>query len=165
MPPVLACLATAVELDAAGSRPGCLPAVLLTGGGAFGCDADLSHLVDRGWAYAEPPVHLTPITAPHVGTYAIAAHRSVLFTPCPLPDWQRLAIGQRPPRSRNEWSLRVRELQWRCALVLAPAVDPYSSDLVDELDRQAIRGRVVWTPARITVTEPDSPDWRSPVCL
>ena len=65
MPPVLACLVTAVELDAARSRPGCLPAVLLTGGGAFGCDADLSDLVDRGWAYAEPPVHLTPITTPY----------------------------------------------------------------------------------------------------
>ena len=165
MPPVLACLVTAVELDAARSRPGCLPAVLLTGGGAFACDPDLSHLVGRGWAYAEPPVHLTPITAPHASTFAVAAHPSVLFTPCELPDWQSLAQRGRPPRSGNEWSRRVRELQWRCALVLAPAVDPHASDLADQLDRQAIRGRVLWTPARITVTEADSPNRRSPVPL
>ena len=65
MAPVLACLITPVRLPDGGSAPGCLPALVLTGAGEpGGLGTHLEHLLSRGWAYAEPPVHLTPIPAP-----------------------------------------------------------------------------------------------------
>ena len=165
MSTVLGCLVTAIDREDTGSTPGWLPAMVL--GGAIDprrVDSDLAHLVRRGWRYAEPPLRLTPIALRHAADdVAAAAPRVVMLTPCRPSDWHSLARLGSAPRSSSEWSDRVRELGRRCAVVLAFGVDLHGADLADQLDRQASRGRVVWTTARITAAAPTPPGRPSPV--
>ena len=148
---LLGCLITDIQQGAAAAAMGCLPAVLLAGDGAPGdLGAQLEHLVGRGWSYAEPPVHLTPIPPPGSDPAARATRRPILLVPCPPLDEQRRTHLGAPPRSHSEWSQRVRQLGQRCAVVLAPTVDARAAGLRQQLDREASLGRVVWTTVQIT---------------
>jgi hypothetical protein len=156
MAPVLAYLLTAIRLHDGGSAPGWLPALVLGGGAEPGrLDTQLEHLLGRGWAYVAPPVHLTPIPAPNSDPATRSAPaRAVLLLPCPPPEDTSVACLGRPPRTRGEWSRRVRELGRRCAIILAPTVDVQAADLPGQVDHAASLGRILWTTARIADTTP-----------
>jgi hypothetical protein len=157
MAPVLACLVTPVRLDDGRSAPGCLPALVLTGDSETGgLGTDLEHLLSRGWAYAEPPVRLTPIPAPTSGSPThCAPTRPVLLVPCPPPDGTTVACLGPPPQTRGEWSQRVRRLGRQCTVILAPTVDAHASDLSGQVDHAASLGRILWTTARIAIAIAD----------
>lgn len=167
MAPVLACLAIPVRLHDGGSAPGCLPALVLAGDGEpGGLGTDLEHLLSRGWAYAEPPVHLTRIPAPTSDADAHSAPtRPVLLVPCPPPADTTVARLGRAPQTRGEWSQRFRRLGRQCAIILAPTVDAHASDLSGQVDHAASLGRVLWTTARIASADPTAapPEQHTPV--
>jgi hypothetical protein len=154
--PQLACLVTTVHCDDTRTTPGCLPTILLTDN----CEPDpphshLRHLISRGWAYAEPPIQLTPIRSirSDADTQTAQMWLPLLLVPCPPPDEQTLTRCGRPPASRSEWWQRVRDLGQRCAVVLAPTLDLRASDLPSQLNREASRGRIVWTTVQMTSTD------------
>ncbi len=156
MAPVLGCLITGIQLDAAAAAPGCLPAILLGGDGTPGdLGAHLDHLIGRGWSYAEPPVRLTPIPPSRSDPHLRSTRRPMLLVPCPPMDEQSLTHLGAAPRSHSEWSQRVRQLGRRCAVVLAPTVDARASGLRQQLDCEASLGRVVWTTIQITGDAPE----------
>ncbi len=149
---ILACLITAKHLDdATAAAPGYLPAILLSGRPGLGdLGSQLEHLVSRGWSYAEPPMRLTPVPSQDSEAHVQSARQPMLLTPCPSPDEPTLVGLGAPPQSRSEWSQLVRQLEQRCAVVLAPTVDLHASGLREQLDCEASRGRIIWTTVRIT---------------
>jgi hypothetical protein len=151
--PQLACLVTTVQHDATRTTPGCLPAILLTDNGEPDTPHSyLRHLVSHGWAYAEPPIQLTPIRAIRSDADTSQVWLPLLLVPCPPPDERTLTRCGRPTASPSEWWQRVRDLGQRCAVVLTPTLDLRASDLPSLLNREASRGHIVWTTVQMTST-------------
>lgn len=154
--PQLACLVTTVQRDNTRTTPGCLPTILLTDNSEPDTrHTHLCHLVSHGWAYAEPPIQLTPIRAirSDADTQTAQMWLPLLLVPCSPPDEQTLTRCGRPPASPSEWWQRVCDLGQRCAVVLAPTLDLRASDLPSQLNREASRGHIVWTTVQMTSTD------------
>ena len=133
---------------------GYLPALLLTGDGESGpVGAHLEHLVRHGWTYAGPPLRLTPVPQ-SCRAYVKKRPRTMRLTPCPTPDDPPLGRPGPPPRSRAEWSQRIRELGHRCAVVLAPTLDGHAANLAARVSREARHRRVIWAIVQISEMPP-----------
>lgn len=127
MPYVLAALVRPRCAGDASPEPGYLPALVLASSGICGgLDRYVEHLLGRGWVYAEAPFRLSaiPPARPDAVAPPLSARRPVLFVPCQAPGAQTLPGLARPPGTRQEWCRRGRGLDPRCAVVLAPALDP-----------------------------------------
>lgn len=166
MPYMLAALVRPRCIGAAGAAPGYLPAVVLASSGiSGGLDRCVEHLLGRSWVYAEAPFRLTaiPPARPDTDAPRRSAGQPILFVPCQAPGSQTLPALNRPPDTHGEWCRRVRGLGHRCAIVLAPPLDPDAEDFADQVDDAARRGRIVWTIARMTHAPRPTTHRRRPV--